>query len=82
MFFGPQCHVKVLASEVRLLGIEEVHEKFNKNAHYVGHVSNRLPLSFHVVVDCHKGYTFILRHVDETYAKPVWVARALSQQIL
>ena len=51
----------VLASEVRLLGIEEVHKKFYKNNHYVGPASVHPSLSFHVAMDCHKGYMFILR---------------------
>lgn len=37
-----------------------------------------VPLSFYVVVDCFEGYMLILRLGDESYAKPVWVARVLS----
>ena len=47
--------------------------------HYVGLASNRPPPSFHIAMDCHEGYMLILRPGDEIYAKPVWVARALSK---
>jgi hypothetical protein len=30
-------------------------------------------------VDCHEGYMLILRPGEETYVKPVWVARVLSK---
>jgi len=53
--------------------------KFNKDDHYIGPTSTRPPLSFHVAVNYHEGYMLILRLGDETYAKQVWVAKALSQ---
>ena len=30
-------------------------------------------------MDCHEGDMLILRHEDEAHAKPMWMARALSQ---
>jgi hypothetical protein len=47
--------------------------------HYIGHANQRPPLSFRIAVDCHEGYMLILRLGDETYVKPVWVARVLSK---
>ena len=61
------------------MGNEEFREEFDVDDHYVGPVSNRPPPSFRIAVDCHEGYMLILRPGDETYAKPVWVARALSK---
>ena len=58
---------------------EEVREEFDVDDHYVGPSSNCPPPSFHIAVDCHEGYILILRIGDETYAKLVWVARALSK---
>ena len=57
----------------------EVHKEFDEDDHYIGHASNRLLPSFCVAMDCLEGYVLILRHGDETYAKPVCVAKALSQ---
>jgi hypothetical protein len=57
----------------------EVREEFDVNNHYVGHASQRLPPSFRIAVDCHEGYMLILRLGDETYVKPVWVAKVLSE---
>ena len=69
----------VLASKARLLGNREVHEEFEEDDHYVGLVSNCPPLSFCVALNCHGSYMLSLRHEDETYAKLVMVARALSR---
>ena len=47
--------------------------------HYIGATSNCPQLSLCVVMDCHEAYMLMLRLGDKTYAKPVWVVRALSQ---
>ena len=47
--------------------------------HCVGPASNRPLPSFHFAVDCYEGYMLVLRLRDETYAKLVWVAKALSK---
>ena len=47
--------------------------------HYFGPACSRPQLSFHIVVDYHKYYMFVLNIGDEMYAKPIWVARALSR---
>jgi hypothetical protein len=77
--FWPQTRVDVQASEARLMENGEVREEFDVDDHYVGPASQHPPPSFHIAVDCHEGYMLILRHGDETYVKPVWVARALSE---
>jgi hypothetical protein len=77
--FWPQTRVDVPASEARLMGNGEVREEFDVDDHYVGPASQRPPPSFRIAVDCHEGYMLILRPGDETYVKPVWVARALSE---
>jgi hypothetical protein len=77
--FWPQTYVDVQASEVRLLENGEVREEFDVDDHYVEHASQRPPPSFCIAVNCHEGYMLILRPGDETYVKPVWVARALSE---
>jgi hypothetical protein len=76
--FWPQTRIDVQASEASLLSNGEVREEFDMDDHYVGPASSRPPPSFRIAVDCHEGYMLILRPGDETYAKPVWVARALS----
>ena len=77
--FWSQTCVYVQASEANLLGNGEVREEFDVDDHYVGHVSNHPLPSFRIAIDCHEGYMLILRSRDETCAKPVWVARALSK---
>lgn len=57
--FYPHTHVDVQPLEVSLLENEEICEEFDMDDHYVGHVNNRSPPSFHIVVDCHEGYMFI-----------------------
>ena len=61
----------VHASEARLLDNAEVCGEFDEDDHYIGFASNCFPPSFHVAMDCHEGYMLIVRHEDETYAKPV-----------
>ena len=61
------------------MGNGEVREEFEVDDHYVGPASNRPPPFFRIAVDGHEGYMFILHPRDETYAKPVWVARGLSK---
>jgi hypothetical protein len=77
--FWPQTRVDVPASEARLLENGDVREEFDVDDHYVGLASQRPPPSFRIAVDCHEGYMLILRPGDETYVKPMWVARALSE---
>ena len=77
--FWPQTRIDVQASEASLLGNGEVCEEFDVDDHYIGPTSNRPPPSFRIALDFHEGYKFILRPGDETCAKPVWVARALSK---
>jgi hypothetical protein len=57
----------------------EVYEEFDVNNYYIGPVSICPPPYFHIVVDCHANYMFILHPEVETYAKLVWLARALSK---
>jgi hypothetical protein len=47
--------------------------------HFLGPACNRPQLSFHIAVDYDEDYMLVFSIVDETYAKPLWVARALSQ---
>ena len=61
---------------------EEVREEYDVYDHYVGPANNRPPPSFHIAVDCHEGNLLILRSVDETFAKPLWVAKVFLNQIL
>jgi len=75
--FWPQIRVDVQASEACLLENGEVREEFDADDRYVGPASQRPPPSFRIAVDCHEGYMLILRLGDETYVKPVWVARTL-----
>ena len=77
--FWPQTRVDVQASEVCMLENGEVREEFDVDDHYVGPASERPPPSFRIAVDCHEGYMLLLRAGDETYVKPVWVAKALSE---
>ena len=77
--FWPQTCVDVQALEASLLGNGEVCEEFDVDDHYVGHTSQHSPPSFRIAVDCHEGYMLLLRAGDETYVKPVWVAKALSE---
>ena len=77
--FWPQTCVDVQPLEARLLENGEVCEEFDVDDHYVGPASNRPPPSFHIALDCHEGYMLILHPRDETYAKPVWVARVLTK---
>ena len=77
--FWPQIHVDVQALKASLLENGEVCEEFDVDDHYIGPANNRPPPSFHIAVDCHEGYMPILRPRKETYAKLVWVARALSK---
>ena len=74
-----QIHVDVQASKASLLGNGEVCEEFDVDDHNVGCVSNCPPPSIRIAIDCHKGYMIILRLGDETYAKLVWIAKALSK---
>ena len=80
--FWPQTHVDVQATKASFLGSEEVREEFDADDHYLGPVSNRPPSSFRIVMNCHDGYMLILHPRDKTYAKAVWVARALSKSNL
>ena len=57
----------------------QVCEEFDMNDHYVEPANQRPPPSFRIVVDCHEGYMLILCPGDETYAKPVCVAKVLSK---
>ena len=66
-------------SEASLLENGEVREEFYVDNHYVKPASNRPLPSFRIAVDCYEGYMLILHPRDETYAKLVWVARALSK---
>lgn len=34
-------------------------------------------LSFHVVVDCHKGYMALAHAIDKEHPKPVWLVKTL-----
>ena len=77
--FWPQTHVDVQASYANLLGNGDIREEFDVDDHYVGRASNRPPPSFRIAMDCHEGYMLILHLGDETYAEPVWLARALSK---
>ena len=61
------------------MGNGEVRKEFDVDDHYARLASNHYPSSFCIAVDCHEGYMLILCPVDETYAKPGWVARALSK---
>ena len=77
--FWPQTRVDVQPLEASLLENGEVCEAIDVDDHYVRSASNRSPPSFRVTVDCHESYMLILRPRDDTYAKPVWVARVLSK---
>ena len=77
--FWPQTCVNVQPSKASLLENREVREEFDVDDHYIGPASNRPPPSFHIAVDCHERYMLILHPRDETYAKLMWVARALSK---
>ena len=77
--FWPQNCVNVQALETSLLGNEEVHKEFDIDDHYVGLASNRPPPFLRMAMDYHEGYMLILHPRDETYAKPVWMAKTLSK---
>ena len=77
--FSPQTRVNVQALKACLLLNGEVRKEFDVDDHYVGLANQRLPPSFRIVVDCHENYMLILCPRNETYAKRVWMARALSK---
>ena len=76
--FWPQTHVNVQVSEASLLGQERFMRGLMLTTIMSGYLVT-VPHSFHIVVNYHEKYMFILLPGYETYAKSVWMAKALSK---
>ena len=50
-----------MESEAILFSNGGVHKEFTADDHYAGPARNRPTPSFHVAIDCHEGYIFLVR---------------------
>jgi hypothetical protein len=56
---------------------ENIREEFAMDEHYIGHVHNRLALSFHMVANCHEGYMVLVHAGDEEHPQANMVGESI-----
>lgn len=57
----------------------DIYKEFDADNHYIGPTGrfNCLAPSFHVVVDCYKGFMVLVCVGNEEYTKLIWLVKAL-----
>lgn len=69
--FWPQSHLKIVEPDTMFFTNRDVHEEFAVDKHYIGFARNWPAPSFHMGVDCYKGYMVLVRARDEEHPKPI-----------